>query len=102
MCCSVTEEGEKRKNVIDIMLLLEESEPEFYTDAVMKGIILVRPEYSNWLIYFAPVKMQMKGNVGRRDGRINNYPGCSSLISDLKSNEFNKARDEIDSNVGQS
>lgn len=49
MCCSVTEEGEKRKNVIDVMLLLEESEPEFYIDAVMKGIILVRPENSNWL-----------------------------------------------------
>lgn len=40
--CPVTEEGdEKRKNIIDVMLMLQESEPEFYTDAVIKVIIKV-------------------------------------------------------------
>ncbi|KAH7848023.1 hypothetical protein Vadar_032931 [Vaccinium darrowii] len=40
--CSTTEEGdEKRKNIIEVMLLLQESEPELYTDDIIKAIIKV-------------------------------------------------------------
>ncbi|KAI8548617.1 hypothetical protein RHMOL_Rhmol07G0287200 [Rhododendron molle] len=81
--CPVTDEGdEKRKNIIDVMLKLQESEPEFYTDAVMKGIILVML-------------------VGGTEASTTTLEAAVSfLISNP--NEFSKARDEIDSNVGQS
>ncbi|XP_058222410.1 cytochrome P450 81Q32-like isoform X2 [Rhododendron vialii] len=81
--CPVTEEGdEKRKNIIDVMLMLQESEPEFYTDAVIKAIIKVML-------------------VGGTDASTTTLEAAVSfLISNP--NEFNKARDEIDSNVGQS
>ncbi|KAH7846866.1 hypothetical protein Vadar_019059 [Vaccinium darrowii] len=79
---SNTEEGdEKGKNIIDVMLLLQESE-EFYTDDVIKAIIKVML-------------------IGGTETSITTLKAAVSfMISHL--NEFNKARDEIDSNVGQS
>ncbi|KAI8548616.1 hypothetical protein RHMOL_Rhmol07G0287100 [Rhododendron molle] len=80
--CPVTEEGdEKRKNIIDVMLMLQESEPEFYTDAVIKTIIKVML-------------------VGGTETSITTLEAAVSFLISHP-NEFNKARDEIDSNVGQ-
>jgi cytochrome P450 len=36
-CC-----GEKKKNLIQVLLSLQETEPEYYTDDIIKGIMLVR------------------------------------------------------------
>ncbi|KAH7846315.1 hypothetical protein Vadar_012431 [Vaccinium darrowii] len=77
---SVPEEGdEKTKNIIHVMLSLQESEPEFYTDGVIKAIIQV----------------MLVGELSATTLEA----AVSFLIS--HPNEFNKARDEIDSNVGQ-
>ncbi|XP_011029060.1 PREDICTED: cytochrome P450 81D11-like [Populus euphratica] len=35
-CC-----GEKKKNLIQVLLSLQETEPEYYTDDIIKGIVLV-------------------------------------------------------------
>jgi len=78
---SNTEEGdEKRKNIIDVMLLLQESE-EFYTDDIIKAII----------------KVMLIGGTATTITTLE--AAVSFLIS--HPDEFNKARDEIDSNVGQ-
>ncbi|XP_077231069.1 cytochrome P450 81Q32-like [Tasmannia lanceolata] len=39
-CCSTEEEGETEKTIIDVMLSLQESEPEYCTDEIIKGVIL--------------------------------------------------------------
>ncbi|KAH7846827.1 hypothetical protein Vadar_018637 [Vaccinium darrowii] len=78
---SNTEGGdEKRKNIIDVMLLLQESE-EFYTDDIIKAII----------------KVMLIGGTGTT---ITTLEAAVSFLI-LHPDEFNKARDEIDSNVGQ-
>jgi len=81
--CSTTEEGdEKRKSIIEVMLLLQESEPELYTDDVVKTIIKVML-------------------VGGTETSITTLEAAVSFLISHP-NEFNKARDEIDFNVGQS
>jgi cytochrome P450 len=36
-CC-----GEKKKNLIQVLLSLQETEPEYYTDDIIKGLVVVR------------------------------------------------------------
>ncbi|XP_007018582.2 PREDICTED: isoflavone 2'-hydroxylase [Theobroma cacao] len=39
---SITD-GERKRPIIDVMLSLQESEPDCYTDEIIKGIIMVKP-----------------------------------------------------------
>nr|QNN89100.1 cytochrome P450 [Azadirachta indica] len=74
--------GEIGRTLIDVMLKLQESEPEFYTDNMIKGMIQVM------LI------------AGPHSTVITTESVLSSLMSHPE--VFKTARDEIDNHVGQS
>ncbi|RWR92189.1 isoflavone 2'-hydroxylase-like protein [Cinnamomum micranthum f. kanehirae] len=40
MCCGGEEEEEGKKTLVDVLLSLQESDPEYYTDQIVKGILL--------------------------------------------------------------
>lgn len=42
MCCGDEEEEQGKKTLIDVLLSLQESDPEYYTDQIIKGILVVR------------------------------------------------------------
>ncbi|KAL5777669.1 hypothetical protein ACOSP7_010595 [Xanthoceras sorbifolium] len=75
--------GEISRPIIDVLLKLHESEPEFYTNDVIKGIIQV---------------IKAHNNASSRDTVVT----LDSVVSQLMAHPeaFKKARDEIDNHVG--
>ncbi|XXG85949.1 hypothetical protein AAC387_Pa11g0943 [Persea americana] len=41
MCCGDEEEEQGKKTLIDVLLSLQESDPEYYTDQIIKGILVM-------------------------------------------------------------
>ncbi|WRX30117.1 Cytochrome P450 - like 10 [Theobroma cacao] len=78
---SITD-GERKRPIIDVMLSLQESEPDCYTDEIIEGIIMV--------MFTA--------------GTVTSTSTMESAVSHLISHPevFRKAREEIDANIGQS
>ncbi|XP_022772223.1 isoflavone 2'-hydroxylase-like [Durio zibethinus] len=74
--------GERRRPIIDVMLSLQESEPDCYTDEIIKGIIMVM----------------------LTSGTVTSTYTMESAMSHLISHPevFKKSREEIDENIGQS